>query len=150
MIHDKISNIKLFLPDIIQNLFPDFNKYSSIKNFERNEGFFIKEVNYLTKDVSDCVIESHKKYVDVQFLLDGEEIINVFNTDNLKPAGGYNFKDDVIFYKPAQKQNVKIKLRPGYFCVFFPWDAHQAAIKLIEPVSVKKIVIKTDISLFMR
>lgn len=45
--------------------------------------------SYITKDKVDCLYESHKKYIDIQYI-DGCEIMEVENIANLHVSKEYN------------------------------------------------------------
>ena len=69
--------------------------------------------------------EAHKKYLDVQLVLDGEESIGVaIDNHQNKVLSEYNEEKDIIFYEDAQKENM-INLFPGDFAIFFPEDIHR-------------------------
>ncbi|MBD3843798.1 MAG: YhcH/YjgK/YiaL family protein, partial [Campylobacterales bacterium] len=48
----------------------DLNVFEKI---ELDEDNFALEQTYISKDKEDCFFESHRQYIDVQFILDGEE-----------------------------------------------------------------------------
>ena len=98
---------------------------------------------YDTKSREECRLESHKRYIDLQFVLDGEEIIGVTHRDGLTVSEKYSCERDVEFYEPAKTSDVLLK--KGDFVLLFPEDAHAPAISLNTPCKVKKIVVKIEI-----
>lgn len=95
---------------------------------------------YLPKEAEDCRFESHKKYIDLQYLISGEEMMGVTATESLEVVVPY--VEDIMFYTPEGVEAVYEKAVPGKFFVFFPDDAHRPSMKSAEGVSVKKVVVK--------
>lgn len=150
MIFDQLKNIKFFLPEEISNLFNNFPNLGLNQKFSPSNKFFIKNIEYHTKNENECLIESHRKYVDVQLLLEGTEIIKIFDNNKLIKSTEYDIKEDVIFYQMNYNPFIQLKFEPGYFCILFPEDAHLTAIKVDDVAKITKIVIKVDISMFNR
>lgn len=101
--------------------------------------------HYNTKPEENCGWESHRKYIDIQYLIEGNEQINVAPTDQLVMKGDYIVEKDKISYEvPTIKANA-LQLNAGQFAVFFPEDAHQASISSEESVAVKKVVLKVQV-----
>jgi YhcH/YjgK/YiaL family protein len=97
---------------------------------------------YKTKEVQDCKLESHKKYIDIQFIASGCEQIGVALLDKQIPSVAYNEEKDVMFYK----ENVSmIRLEKGDFAIFFPGDLHMPGAKCTDPSDVIKVVVKVKI-----
>lgn len=103
---------------------------------------------YETKSRAAAKLETHRKYVDIQVLLSGEEIIEIFEQQALTVSEPYNPEKDAEFYRVPEKAPVKVTLRPGQFLVFLPEDAHMPCLMTgSSPQPVKKVVIKVAIDL---
>lgn len=103
---------------------------------------------YETKNRSVAKLETHRKYVDIQFLLSGEEIIEVYPKDGLVIAEPYNPERDAEFYRVPAESPIRVRLSPGRFVVFFPDDAHVPCLSVgPTPQPVKKVVIKVALEL---
>lgn len=93
--------------------------------------------------------EAHDRYIDIQFLLEGEgEIIGVSrrNPDAI-PSEDYLGSRDVAFYSDVTDES-EVLLRPGMFAIFFPDDVHRPLCQVGETGStIRKVVIKIDTSL---
>lgn len=111
------------------------------KKIELDEQSFVLEQAYNSKDREDCFFESHRKYIDVQFILGGEEIIEVSNTNLLAVALVYNEELDYIKYED-KKECSSIVLKAGDVAIFYPQDAHMPCIKVKNSVKVIKAVVK--------
>jgi YhcH/YjgK/YiaL family protein len=92
-----------------------------------------------SKDMDKTGWESHRKYVDLQYVIDGEEKIGVFPVAKAQVIKEYDETKDVANYAadgPLQTAS------PTVFFLFFPTDAHRPNITPGGNKVVKKIVIK--------
>ena len=108
-------------------------------------GTGVYAMHQLYKTVSDDgrLYESHRKYIDVQFVLEGNEIIRVTDRSSLSPTMEYDGEKDVILYELAAGTDVK--LVAGDFVILYPHDAHVPTLQSGSPADVKKIVIKVAV-----
>ncbi|MFA5455170.1 MAG: YhcH/YjgK/YiaL family protein [Sulfurimonas sp.] len=114
------------------------------KKIELDEENFVLEQAYNSKDRRECFFESHRKYIDVQFILSGEEIIEVSNINFLAISLAYN--EELDFIKYEDKKGVSsIVLKAGDIAIFYPQDAHMPCIKVKESVKVIKAVVKVGV-----
>jgi biofilm protein TabA len=96
---------------------------------------------YTTKPLSEGKLEAHRKYIDIQFLLSGEELLGYAPLKGLTVAEVYNPQKDIAFFN-TPKDITKVILEPGMFCLLFPDDAHLPCRQLAGPEEVQKAVIK--------
>jgi biofilm protein TabA len=96
-----------------------------------------------TKDKSLGFWESHKKYVDIHYIISGEEIIGYENIRNLELDNAYNPEKDLITYKGSV--NNPILMKAGMFAILTQQDAHMPNI-YIEGASklLRKVVFKLN------
>jgi biofilm protein TabA len=93
------------------------------------------------KGVEKAKLEAHRKYIDIQFVVEGKELIGIGRADECKHIlTQYDPEKDIIFY--ADKPAKYIKLKPGEFVIFFPNAAHAP---LAEKGIVHKVVIKVAV-----
>jgi biofilm protein TabA len=104
---------------------------------------------YPTKHFQETVLESHRKFVDLQALLAGREYAEVSSASDLSVRTAYSEESDVVFYHPdALGAYCRMALEPGRFAVFFPQDAHRTQLRTGENAQpVKKIVVKIALEL---
>ena len=100
-----------------------------------------------TGPASEAVLESHRAYVDVHVVLDGQETITIWPADRLHIRTPYNDQQDVVFYDPPTDEGTQLTLSPGFFAVFFPQDAHMTQLMDRRPAAVKKLVMKISVRL---
>jgi biofilm protein TabA len=110
------------------------------KHFLRGNDLYVMVNSYETRPHN---LEAHRAYVDIQVVLSGAEAIGWLPAQGLPEKTPYNPEKDIEFYDaPVEKQTL-IRMNPGLFAVFFPWDAHAPACPLDgAPQRVKKVVIK--------
>ena len=115
-----------------------------INAFERHyicDDIFALEQRFISKQRSDCFIESHMKYVDIQMIFMGSELMETTHIKNLKEKITISDRD-LIVYHDFTNMN-KVPLTHGDFGVYFPEDAHLGCQMLNNrPVECFKTVIK--------
>lgn len=106
-----------------------------------DENSFVLEQSYITKNKKDCLFESHKKYIDIQYMFKGDEIMEVENIDNLSVTTPYN--EDLDYAKYAQTNNSStLIIKENELAIFYPQDAHMPCIKIDENKKIIKAVFK--------
>lgn len=101
--------------------------------------------SYETKPESECKFEAHKKYVDIQFMIQGEEKMGTASIDDFEEVEPYNEEKDVVFLscKEEKKENIKIlHVKEKEFAIFYPQDAHQPCLLVEKTARVRKVVVK--------
>lgn len=87
--------------------------------------------------------EAHREYIDVQYVVSGEEVIRVTKLSLLSETVPYDADRDIAFYGIAPGND--LHLRPGDFVILYPEDAHLPKIPPAEPANVKKVVVKVRV-----
>jgi YhcH/YjgK/YiaL family protein len=106
---------------------------------------------YATKTRETAKLETHRKYVDIQVLLSGAEVIDVYPKSSLTVNEPYDPGRDAEFYHVPETAPVRAELTPGRFLVFFPDDAHMPCLSVGSArQSVKKVVVKIAVELLVR
>jgi len=90
-------------------------------------------------------MEGHEKYLDVQFLIEGEqEIIYVSRkTDDLVITEDLIANQDIAFYGQVGHE-IAVTLIPGMFIVLFPSDLHRPICSITGGTKLKKAVMKIN------
>ena len=95
---------------------------------------------YETKPLSEKKFEIHKDYIDIQYIISGEELMGYESLDKLTPMGDYK-PDAQLFY--MNNSFDKINLCAGEYVVFFPNEPHAPGVAVNDvPSAVRKIVVK--------
>lgn len=97
---------------------------------------------YSTKDTAKY--ESHQKYIDIQYMINGKERIGIATHDCCKTCTEYNEEKDLEFYDYTKDTEEYITLESGSFAVFYPQDLHKPSINCTNTSTVKKVVVKVS------
>lgn len=146
MIIDKLSNIeKHFNNKALAEAIKEFLLNAENKEVGKHDildGAFAKIQQYETKALSDVKMEAHRKYIDLQYIHKGSEIVISKNINGNTPITEYNDVKDVIFYVPEGFDSDT--LNKGSFAIMFPEDLHQC-IANGKPEQIKKVVVKIPV-----
>lgn len=92
-----------------------------------------------TKPLEGALLEAHAKFLDIQYILEGQEVVGWAPTDSLTPDCEFNTADDYGLYTGSA---TPITVPAGYCYVVYPEDAHAPCKHLDTPNDYKKIVVK--------
>ena len=92
-----------------------------------------------TKNFDITNWESHRKYVDIQCIISGEEKMGIYAVAKAEVTKPYDINTDLAFYTASGNFFVA---GPGTFFLFFPLDTHRPNITPGGNEVVKKVVIK--------
>lgn len=106
----------------------------------QGDDLFVIVMEYETKDPDDCIMENHKKYIDIQYMVRGEELMGVKIFIDQVPTTPYDDSKDAAFYKPQYDSLLKVK--QGQFTIFFPHDLHMPSMKSGKAEKILKAVFK--------
>ncbi|MBG9377010.1 YhcH/YjgK/YiaL family protein [Panacibacter sp. DH6] len=95
---------------------------------------------YETSDATALHMEAHRKYIDIQYMIEGEELVGLAFFDNQKIALPYDATKD--FLEVSDPPVCFAPLSAGNFMIFYPTDLHMPCVKVATPATVKKVVIK--------
>ncbi|MGB7401714.1 MAG: YhcH/YjgK/YiaL family protein [Arcobacter sp.] len=108
---------------------------------------FALEQVFHTKKREECFIESHKKYIDFQLIISGNEQMEYIDIDKLIIDKSYDKKKDLITYNLVDNTS-KFLLQKNDLAIFFPDDAHIGLPLYKNSELVYKTVIKLPIEMF--
>lgn len=109
-------------------------------------GVFTIDQVYHSKARPDGFFESHRKYIDVQVILSGEEVMEVTDISRLPVKAAYAEERDVIIYGDAANASI-LRMRAGDIAVFFPVDGHMPSLQTGAGSSlVRKTVVKVPVA----
>lgn len=96
---------------------------------------------YLTKNEEDARYEAHRKYIDIQYVISGKELIGIARMSRKKDVlEPYDAAKDIEFVTVTGGENRPAM--PDRFFIFFPEDPHRPGLKDVENSPVRKIVVK--------
>jgi YhcH/YjgK/YiaL family protein len=114
------------------------------ERIELTGGAFAIEQVYPAKLRPEGFFESHRKYIDVQVLVAGEEVMEVDDISHLVVSEAYNPERDFIKYADTKTAS-RLILRTGDVAIFFPVDGHMPGLQFTGPVLVRKTVVKVPV-----
>lgn len=87
--------------------------------------------------------ESHRKYIDIQYIISGKEKIGETSFENAKITAQYDSAKDIAHYEINTGKYYSAD--PSTFYLFFPSTTHRPNI-MVNNEKVKKIVIKIRVA----
>ena len=147
MIFDTLENIKnyeglgrvytalKFLADT------DFSKVELGRYEFQGDDIFYMVQRYET-DPDKTISEAHKKYIDIQFMVDGEEIIGVAPISCEKTETEAKPENDVWFYDCKTEP---LTLFKNSFMVLYPNDLHCPGVAVNGAITCHKVVVKVKV-----
>jgi YhcH/YjgK/YiaL family protein len=100
-----------------------------VEKVDLGNGVFVLEQAYETKLRADGFFESHRKCIDVQAMLDGEELMEVGDIARMKVRQPYNAERDLIIYEDSS-EIAQLRVYPGQAAIFFPPDVHMPTLRV--------------------
>ena len=152
MIVDKIENAGLY-SSLSEDIAKALQALRRINPAELTDGrhdidgdrlYFVSQ-HYETKPFRQGKLEAHRRYIDIQAVVAGRELLGYAPLGDLETAQPYDETKDVVFYKVPEEIS-SIVLTPGLFCILFPEDAHMPGCALETPSGVHKVVVKVRIN----
>ena len=108
------------------------------------EDMYCIVVHYPAKPIEQCKFEAHEKYIDVQFIVAGREMVGWADTRELTIKTPYNDEKDAALYE-APANYSKFEFSQNQFCILWPDDAHMPACQLDGPSDIHKVVVKVKV-----
>ncbi|WP_080797046.1 YhcH/YjgK/YiaL family protein [Arabiibacter massiliensis] len=102
---------------------------------------FANVQEYATVPAGEKLMEAHRRYYDVQFVVSGEEVMEYAPLEGLAAAQPFDEGSDFGLYLPPDRPS-SIVLRAGDVAVLAPEDAHKPGCALAAPARVRKVVVK--------
>lgn len=147
MIFDKIENIGKYnidksAVDFIRTLSLEIPLGKKIIS----ENVWANVEEYTTKLPEHCRLEAHKKFTDIQLLLNGTEELDFTEVNGLEIGEEYSPERDIMFFTRPKRELNKVILKEGYFALLTPDEAHQPQMAYGNvPLQVKKVVVKIPV-----
>lgn len=149
MIIDKIENAHLYY-NLGKNIKEAFNflEKTDFSNIEdgmhviNGDEIYANVQTYATKEEKTTPWEIHRTYTDIQFMIDGCEIMGWSNIDNYIPTTDFDTEKDISFGNVNNGNYEFIKVPNKYFIIFTPQDAHKPALQNNSKETVRKVIIK--------
>ena len=112
--------------------------------YELADGVYVNIETYETQERKDRRFEFHKKYIDVQYIVEGEELITLARIEELTLQDGYDHQRDIAFYQTSVKGKDNY-VGKGQFLVIETGVAHMPCVCVNEKQTVRKVVVKIPV-----
>lgn len=151
MIYDRLSNCEQYfvLGEKFKKAF-DFLKNTDLKNIEDGsykidgKEIYANIQSLKTKPIEQKKWEVHRKYIDIQYVIKGEEKMGYGILEDFKTiTEPYDNEKDVEFLN-GEKFNF-VDVQNGDFVIFYPNDVHAPMLAYSEPKEIKKVIVKIAI-----
>lgn len=146
MIVDNIRNImyyKALLPGLEAGMkaVRELGKLE-VGRYEFEGGFFLVQKG-TTKNIGTGTFEAHRKYADVQIIVEGSEELAWEDIEKVETVIEYNPEKDAERLN-GEKTHVML-ISKDMFYIAFPHDAHQPVAHTLVPQNFTKIVMKLPV-----
>ncbi len=102
-----------------------------------DEGIYVNVMELETR--KENLFESHKRYIDIHCILEGEEAIEIANVSSLEVTQPYSKERDIAL---GTAQGTRHIIRKGQYCITMPQEAHSPGLCVTNPMKIKKAVFK--------
>lgn len=150
MIFDLAANLDFYRNLGIEGRYAkavDFLKSQDLKSLTNGryeidgKNVFANVMDYDTVPWEEASYESHENYTDVQYIIEGCEVMTYAPAEQLVVSVPYNAEKDIAKYDDSVS-GLRIPVHGGEFVIFNPWDGHKPKAADGAPSHVKKIVVK--------
>ena len=105
------------------------------------DNLYVMLSEYNTKNPENARYEAHRKYIDIQYVVSGSELIGIAPLASKDSTlQEYDATKDIEFL--TVKKGITVQATPAKFFVFFPEEAHMPGLKEENNAPVRKAVIK--------
>ena len=101
---------------------------------------FAQVFTYTSKPAAECRPELHRKYLDVQFWISGEELFGVAPIHGVGNCVEEIDERDLYFYDGVANESF-VHATKGCYAVFFPNDVHRPGTCVDGPLTYRKVVV---------
>ncbi|MGR5061724.1 N-acetylneuraminate anomerase [Photobacterium sp. DNB22_13_2] len=112
------------------------------------DNIFVNVMEFDTACANSKLHEVHREYLDIQYLITGEERIGfALANDSHTVEKTYDAEND---YWLAGQLNMEseVVMEPGMFAIFLPNQPHKPGCEVQTPTAIKKAVVKVHRRLF--
>jgi len=125
----------------------DFSKLDNGTHQLKGDLMFANVMAYNTRSESEVPFEKHEAYIDVQYVISGEEKIGWFSHDDAMTPDEDQLKEkDYALYHHA-KASMYVPMTTGRYVILFPDDVHQPSVSESAGIPVRKVVVKIHMDL---
>lgn len=127
-----------------QSIFKQIEKGYTQKVEIDGERIFAIFQKYDSKNGLEPVFEAHRKFIDVQYVHSGSEVILVANCDKAMLTQAYDEDNDFELFKLEEWSN--LIMTEGVAAVLYPEDLHAPGIQFKQSELIEKVVVKVRVN----
>ena len=105
-------------------------------------GWVVNVHGYTTQPRELCAWENHTRTIDLQYMIDGLEVIDLIDVEFLGDCTSYNAGSDAEKFSTNDAPFTQLLLPTGSFIFFLPGEAHRPKIAASAPAALRKLVVK--------
>ncbi|MEE3444343.1 MAG: YhcH/YjgK/YiaL family protein [Methanobrevibacter sp.] len=117
---------------------------AAVGKYDLENGVYVSVQEYTTKARSEAKYEAHKKFIDIQMILSGKELIAVSPIEKMTISDEYNEEKDFMLFHHNDECTDYV-LEAGEFLILYPQDVHMPGVCVNEKSPVRKIVVKVPV-----
>ena len=149
MVIDKIENCGLYFGmhkdfkrtfEWLRNA--DIDKLDQKKYVIEADKIWVSVQRYTSKPREECAVEGHEKYIDVQYVVRGKEMVGYENRAGKTATQPYDPAGDIQFFEDKCDM---VAIPEGSFYIAYPDDLHMTKCQYEEPVDMVKLVAKVKL-----
>ncbi|MCI8535224.1 MAG: DUF386 domain-containing protein [Hungatella sp.] len=125
--------------DFLKNT--DLKTLSNGKHEIDGDNVYANVMEYDTIPWEEAAYEAHEKYTDIQYIIEGSEVITYAPVGQLTASIPYNEEKDFIKFDNSVA-GLQVPVHAGEYMIFNPWDGHKPKAADGKPSHVKKVVVK--------
>ncbi|KXF82224.1 N-acetylneuraminate anomerase [Enterovibrio coralii] len=113
------------------------------------DNIYVNVMAFDTQPAKEKLAEVHKEYIDIQFLISGEERIGFALANENNPiAKDYDAESD-FYLVESMVGETNVMMTPGTFAIFLPEQPHKPGCNVTASKPLKKAVVKVHKSLLV-
>lgn len=155
MIFGKLSGPRQWEPFAQSLMLEQSFRWISAKAHSSNEGifelgepgWFVNVHSYSTQPRAQCTWENHPQTVDLQYIMEGVEGIDLTEVDLLGEPTLFKVESDTQKFAHNDRPATQLILQADAFALLLPGEAHRPKIAVEEPSFVRKLVVKIPLKL---
>lgn len=146
--NDNVKNYPVAIQKAIAYLTQtDFGKLEDGVYEIDGKRMYAQVFHHTSKPVAETQPELHKKYLDVQFWICGEELFGIAPSNGVGSCVEAIDERDLYFYDGVANESF-VHATEGCYAVFFPNDVHRPGVCVDgKPLTYRKVVVKVSTEL---
>ena len=122
---------------------PDLAEIAPGRYALQGDALFAIVQDYETKPVERGVLEAHRRYIDIQYIVSGSESVGYAPFETQPETVAFSKEKDIGFYEGSF---ALCPLQAGSLMILWPEDAHAPGLSSGASAKVRKVVIKIEVA----